>query len=873
MAAEVEPMQIDSSAARYSEFFTDEDLPYEENINRNPNDLRPWQRYIDDKLKRKSPPKAIKFLYERALKIFNRSYKLWYAYLKYRRRLIYEKPPTHIAWSYLCDAYERCLVFLNKMPRIWLDYCDIMVRRGLVTETRRVFDRALRALPVTQHNRIWPQYTKFVMSHNIPETTIRVYRRYLKLKPTVREDFVEYLIGIDQLDEAANQLAILVNEDNKASAKGKTTHQLWMELCNLISKNPNKIHTLKADPIIRQGIHRYTDQVGILWLALAEYYTRIPNFERARDIYEEALVSVSTVRDFSQIFDAYSKFAERLVSIKMTALEKAKASETEDKELELELYMTRFEHLIERRPLLLNSVLLRQNPNNVHEWLNRVSLYEGFPVKQIETYEDAVNQIQPKLQTGKLCDLWISYGKFYEKRNELDNARKIFERAIAVNFVKVDDLALVWSEYAEFILRHSGYEETVKLLKRAVASSTRRAHFFDENEAVQHRVYKSLRLWSFYADVEESFGTVESCKAVYEKILDLRIATPQIVVNYAMFLEERNYFEDAFKAYEKGIGLFRWPQVFDIWNVYLTKFIERYGGKKLERARDLFEQCLESCPKKFAKNIYLLYAKLEEKHGLARRAMDIYARATQGVEKEEMHLIYNIYIKRAQELYRMPDSRPIYHLAIENLPEDQSREFSLKFAQMERNLGEIDRARAIYAHCSEICDPRVHGQFWDTWQEFEIKHGNEDTLREMLRVKRSVQATYNTNVNYMSAQMLASIGGKAEMAGELSAADSMAQLEARAQQLAAEEAAAKKGFGSSGDGRIAFVRGESKTTQQNAVENPDEIAIDDIDDDDEEEGSGDEDMEKENGDVIETQAIPDSVFSSLGRKDSETEAA
>lgn len=35
------------------------------------------------------------------------------------------------------------------------------------------------------------------------------------------------------------------------------------------------------------------------------------------------------------------------------------------------------------------------------------------------------------------------------------------------------------------------------------------------------------------------------------------------------------------------------------------------------------------------------------------------------------------------------------------------REMSIRFAQMERTLGEIDRARAIYAHCSEICDPRV----------------------------------------------------------------------------------------------------------------------------------------------------------------------
>lgn len=39
------------------------------------------------------------------------------------------------------------------------------------------------------------------------------------------------------------------------------------------------------------------------------------------------------------------------------------------------------------------------------------------------------------------------------------------------------------------------------------------------------------------------------------------------------------------------------------------------------------------------------------------------------------------------------------------------------------------------------------GKFIQVWKEFEIKHGNEDTMREMLRIKRSVQATYNTQVN------------------------------------------------------------------------------------------------------------------------------
>jgi len=95
--------------------------------------------------------------------------------------------------------------------------------------------------------------------------------------------------------------------------------------------------------------------------------------------------------------------------------------------------------------------------------------------------------------------------------------------------------------------------------------------------------------------------------------------------------------------------------------------LKRYGGTKLERTRDLFEQCLEQCPGKYAKSmtyfirlfytikiyyfsllslgiqinfclfiaLYLLYAKLEEEYGLARHAMSVYERATNAVLLEE----------------------------------------------------------------------------------------------------------------------------------------------------------------------------------------------------------------------------------------------
>merc|ERR1719427_1475843 len=131
----------------------------------------------------------------------------------------------------------------------------------------------------------------------------------------------------------------------------------------------------------------------------------------------------------------------------------------------------------------------------------------------------------------------------------------------------------------------------------------------------------------------------------------------------------------------------------------------------------------------------------------------------------------------------------------------------MRYADMETKLGEIGRARGIYSHGSQMCDPRLTPLYWKTWHDFEVKHGNEDTFREMLRIKRSVQAQYNTQVNFMSAQLLATQSNAAE-----SSKNQMEILEEQAAKEAAETPsetpAPKKG--------LLFVRGE--TTQDAGVE-------------------------------------------------------
>ena len=124
--------------------------------------------------------------------------------------------------------------------------------------------------------------------------------------------------------------------------------------------------------------------------------------------------------------------------------------------------------------------------------------------------------------------------------------------------------------------------------------------------------------------MEESIGTMETTKAAYDRMFELKIITPQVgkdqaivtqylvllfillslqftchdslsthlknVLNYAAYLEEHHCYEEAFRIYERGVNVFKFPHSREIWLQYINRFIQRYQGSKLERARDIFER-------------------------------------------------------------------------------------------------------------------------------------------------------------------------------------------------------------------------------------------------------------------------------------------
>lgn len=710
----------------------------------------------------KSDPQKATNLYESFVQRYPQSYKLWHAYLRHLVKLAEGKALTDPQYEFTNNCFERSLVFLHKMPRIWIEYCTFLTQQLLITKTRRTFDRALKSLPVTQHSRIWPLYIEFIKQDFIPiETGIRVYKRYKRFLPDDTEDFIDYLTIHNQMDAAAYLLCDIINRPKFVSKRNKTKYELWEELCDMICDYGDSIQTIDVDAILRDAINKYPDQQGKLYNTLASYYTRLGLFTKARDVYEEAMNTVATKKDFAEIWDAYSKSEEEY--IKHLLSEDYELDENEL--LELEIRQTAYENLVERRELLSSSVALRQNPHNVREWLRRVDLYnnlynfdpdiddyrnEEFQklVKyKLETFSEAVSTVVARQAVGNYEDLWICYALFYENIGDTISAKKIFEQAIKAKFSNVDQLANVWCHYIEFELKQNllagikvSGSQTMILIQRSVSHPTRDERTQDYISSVQSRLPKCLKLWLLYADLEENFGSFEATKAVYNRILDLKIATPQVVLNFAKFLEESQYYEQAFRVYERGVALFQWPNVYSIWSTYLVRHVRFLSKtKKLDRLRDLFEQCLKDCPPKYSKEIYLLYAKIELNHGLLSRATDIYYRATKHVDKSQRASVYRIFIRSMMKFVDVNNIRKFYESAIAELDNKDARNFSLEYAKIETELQELERARTIYSHCSQMCDPKVDIEFWDSWKDFETQYGDIDTISEMLRIKRSTQ--------------------------------------------------------------------------------------------------------------------------------------
>ena len=680
--------------------------------------------------------------------------------------------------------HEQALIYMMKMPIIWINYIQFMMEQNSITKTKIIFNKALQSIPITQHKKLWDIYIPWIESlSGCHRTKIEIFKRYTKFNPDYKEKFINYLIGIKEFNLAIYLIIEILNEENFYSKENKSQYYYWIMLCQIINNYPEEINLSKynkdldVDKVIRHGIKKYTDEVGNLWVTLANYYIKMGLIEKAREIFEEALEKILTVRDFSLIFNAYLNFEQEMMkqnlftnndldnnnllesinenkdnnlqSLELKELENAlidlnieeigkeennddiKKNELDKKDSQKDSNLKKFNfirvnNLLQRRPFLLNSTILRRNPNNVAEWLKRIELMKDKnDFKLIKNlYEESLNTIKINEAYGNLSELYISYANFYEENKNIKKANEIYYKGCNLNFKKTDENVNLWCLWCEMNIRQKRYQDAYRIIK-----------FICTNNANKYYKYnRNIKLWSLYIDLEMNLikNNEKQIIYIYTKMIEYKIANIETIFNFIIYLEKIKNYEKIYNIYEQSLDLFNWPNAYDICICYLVDFINHYKNEKIEIFRDIIQNIIIFSG--HLKIFYYIYAFYEEKYGLYNHCIDILKEASQNVKEEEKPEIHSVIIAKCAKYFGIGKVRLAFDDAMNNLEKSYVLEIGLKYISIEIKLKEINRARGIFKYLGKLFNPdnkEYKEEFWEMWDNFEKIYGDSTTYQEM----------------------------------------------------------------------------------------------------------------------------------------------
>ena len=754
------------------------DVTYEEDVCRRRDDIEIWFSYIKHLESRSASRLDIWLVYERALLEHPSDLKLWKSYLLDRvqvltsstaKALFPECQDEMTQISFTNSVFERVLEHFPLELRLYLDYVHFLLAQRRLFKSVEILNVALQKLPILQHHQVWQLYLK--LADNIQDSSpfLRhwIWKRLLKLEPTVYNytQYIQVCVDAGLFDEAAYALESLAQLDPDNSED-----HLW-HLSNLVIEcPPSKLPEFPVDVFLRKMMERFPQRCGQIWCILGTFYTRIGDLEQAESLFEEAMGKVDTLKDFTQVFEGYARLEETILVMLMGQSHEDKETLPDDSEEIsqgmdeetrefLEKTINNIQSLIDRHPLLLIESRLRQQPSSVDFWLRKAEIIRKTKPNQLEgVYKEAIDRVK-KIPPHKI---FLEYAKF--KKDHGEEFSSLMEEAIK-SCGRETEFWVGWSRLLD------SFDSQLNILRWGAK-----------------RNLKNREIWVYYLDfVEAAFFrdqavSKESVIEIYEAMIDNKVVGPDHFVNYAGFLqiatpENADFNDSIFQVYHRGIQHLGYPAAYELWNILLPKAVDKWSEKKVERVRELFEEALTGCPQKHLHSIYLLYGDAEERFGLGRNAIQIYQRAAMSdADSDRKVELFKFAISKAKKLQGLIACRPVFEEAISpkaGLLDHQIRPLILEFSGLEVSLGEFDRARTLFGYGGQLADPTREVNFWERWRDFETKHGNEETFREMLRVKRAVQAKFDQNPYFVRASKTAdSISTKPDIESSSAAGNS-----------------------------------------------------------------------------------------------------
>ncbi|KAI0159537.1 cell cycle control protein [Xylariaceae sp. FL1272] len=367
---------------------------------------------------------------------------------------------------------------------------------------------------------------------------------------------------------------------------------------------------------------------------------------------------------------------------------------------------------------------------------------------------------------------WIKWAKFEEEFGTSDMVREVFGAAVeALGDEFVDERLFI--AYARYEAKLKEYERARAIYKYALDRLPRS---------------KSMGLHKSYTTFEKQYGDKDGVEDVvlskrrrlYEDQIKENPKNYDIWFDYARLEEISGDLDRVRDVYERAVAQIPPTQEKRHWRRYIYLWIfyalwEEMEAKDTDRARQIYKLCLDLIPHKkftFAK-VWLMKAQFEIRQGEIAVARKSLGQAIGMCPKDKL---FKGYVELELKLFEFVRCRTLYEKHIEwNSSNSQTW---IKFAELERGLDDLDRARAIFELA--ISQPMLDMPelLWKAYIDFEEEEGEYERTRDLY--ERLLEKTDHVKVWISYAHFEINIPDDEEEAEEEEAEEKPVSEEAKA---------------------------------------------------------------------------------------------
>jgi len=421
-----------------------------------------------------------------------------------------------------------------------------------------------------------------------------------------------------------------------------------------------------------------------LWLRYIESEMKHRNINHARNVLDRAVTLLPRI---DKLWYKYVYMEETLGNIDgaRSVFERWMSWEPDESAWSSYIKLEKRHGEFERaRAIFERFTVVHPEPKNWIKWA-KFEEENGTSDLVRDVYGTAVETLGDDFMDEKL---FMSYAKFEARLKETERARAIYKFALdRMPRSKSVNLHKAFTTFEKQYGDRDGIEDVV-LSKRRV--------YYEEQIKENPKNYDA---WIDFARLEETTGSTDRVRDVYERAI-AQIPPTQ---------EKRH-----------------WRRYIYLWLFYAV--YEESVAKDIARTRQIYQECIRMIPHKrftFAK-LWLMFAHFEIRQSQLTTARKLLGQAIGMCPKDKL---FKGYIELEMKLFEFTRCRQLYTKYIEF--NGSNTQTWIKFAELERGLDDLERARAIFELAVDESQLDMPELLWKAYIDFEEGEGEYERTRAL----------------------------------------------------------------------------------------------------------------------------------------------